>query len=253
MKNKIIFIFVIVLMSIPSYASENVKERVLTNKFETEHFIFYFEEDKEKLNDVFDILEQNYERILIAFDVQLSKKVKVEIYPSLNDYHLAVYGKKAKDWMVGHCDTKEKKLMMVSPNNPGNEHNFNSVIKVAVHEFVHYITMYKTDDIFKLPNWLREGVAMYFAEQMNEDGKNNLRELINNNNIPRISQLEGRVFPKRGGYLLSYTIIEYIVKNHGQKMLLKFIKEPKAYKDVFSCTKKEFNKRWQQYLIEEYK
>lgn len=241
-----ICILLIVFFSISSYSQkENNK---LHNKSETKHFIFYFEEDSVKLIDVFNVLEKSYERISIAFNVKMTNKVKIEIYPSITEYHQRVYGKKVEEWKVGFFDLEDTTIRMVSPNNPGNAHDYNEIIGVSVHEFVHYVT----PNLLKLPVWLREGLAMYYAEQLNDKEIDFLKTLIENNKIPKLSHLNNRNFVKKNGYVFSYTIVEFIIKNYGTEMLNKFINEPKSYEKVFSVKKRELNKKWQAYLRKEY-
>jgi hypothetical protein len=76
---------------------------------ENENFIFYsFDKDKECIEALADILDENHDRIANNLNVQLQEKVIVEVYPDIVAFHNAIGMPKAPDWLVGIA--KENKI-----------------------------------------------------------------------------------------------------------------------------------------------
>jgi len=69
---------------------------------------------------------------LIAFAVGLAK---YDGLPTLHEKYEILYGHKPAEWVVGTCTGNI--ILLVSPANPGEDHDFDSLVKVALHEMVH--------------------------------------------------------------------------------------------------------------------
>ncbi len=226
---------------------------VLQSNYTTEHFIFHFSEDKSALGELFAALENNYSKITKAFGINPANKVKVEIYPDIKLYHRRTFGENSPDWMVGNFDPDNNVVRMVSPNNPGSYHDYKSVVEIAAHEFAHCVTFeYRSRNNKNLPNWLNEGLSLYYADQFVENDKKRVKEAVASNDIPALSDLKDD-FVKYHGYTFSYTVVDFIIKKYGEKKLMEFVKNPDSYGKIFSMSKKKFNAEWQAYLKEEYK
>lgn len=234
---------------VPAQSKSEENDLALNNTYKTQHFVFYFSEDKGALENVFTTLENNYPRIIKSFKANLVNKLQVEIYPDIASYHKRTGA--TEDWMVGNYDSNDKTLRMVSPNHPGSVHNYHSIILVAVHEFVHYVTFEYSQHENEMPIWLSEGLAVYYSNQFDED-KKSIETLIALNQIPTLYSLEND-FPNNNGYTFSGSVIDFIIKKFGEEKLMEFVKEPISYEKVFSMSKKDLSEKWQQYLKEEYK
>ncbi|MTI71208.1 MAG: hypothetical protein FH751_13240 [Firmicutes bacterium] len=130
-------------------------------KKETEHFIFNYKiYDKKAVDDLAKILEENYERIVNDIKPTIEPStIKVYVYPSIDEFHKAVYKPDASDGFVGYT-LSATEFAIVSPNNPGNVHNYEDILKTAVHEFTHIVV-----GIVRMPpRWLNESIALYEAE-----------------------------------------------------------------------------------------
>ncbi|MDD5657437.1 MAG: hypothetical protein PHF00_09320 [Elusimicrobia bacterium] len=226
---------------------------VLTNAHATAHFDFSFAEDRASLRDVFAALEGSYARVTGEFKTSLPEKVRVEIYPDLKLYHRRTFGESAPDWAVGNFDPVDKTLRMVSTNHPGPAHSRKSVLKIAVHEFVHCVILhFRGGSRDGLPNWLDEGTAEYFSNGFSKSERKAVFKAVSSGRLPSLAELE-RDFVKSDGHTFSYTIVDFIVARFGRDALLALLKDPAACQAALSMTKAEFEAAWQRRLTEEFK
>lgn len=117
---------------------------------------------------------------------------------------------------------------MVSPLNPGGVHSYDTLIKVAVHEFTHFIMKSITSSGVTFPVWLHEGVATYEARQT--ELLNDMGKWVKRNSIPSLSTLESpgslEGLADNNLYPFSYTLVEYIINEYGIEKLNAFIRAP---------------------------
>jgi hypothetical protein len=220
---------------------------------ETEHFQFYcVQSDAECLEDLAEALEENYSNITTDLKVDLDFKVKVHVYKDIDTFHKYTGRTDAPDWVVGTAYGNG--IEMVSPLNPGGTHNYDSLIKVVVHEFTHVLINNITSSGIMVPLWLHEGVATYEAKQT--DQLYELGKWVKRNKIPSLDTLESYssydTMSENKLYPFSYTIVEYIIDEYGIEKLNDFIRSPSEYSDAFGVNKNEFEQAWKEYLKEKY-
>ena len=141
------------------------KSDTIKLRHESKHFRYISTKtDKEILSDLEENLESNYDRIANDLNVTLDKKINVTIYPNINEFHKATGYIDAEDWLVGFA--RDGEIFMVSPLNPGSIHNYESLMKVIVHEYTHILVekINKNTDIY-----LNEGIAVIEANQMDSN------------------------------------------------------------------------------------
>lgn len=223
----------------------------LTKKLETPHFVFLFDEAPGALDGMGQFLESKIQRVLTAFNVKPDQKILMEVYPSIERFHQRQFGRRMEDWVVGNCDAESRIIRLVSPNHPGKEHNYHSILKVALHEAIHRLTDLLQKDHTILPTWLSEGVASYYAEQLNEK-KKFLRKLIKANKQPLIEELNGEGFVEHNGYAFSGALVEYLVRVYGEKKLRRLLKNPRDLEKELSITMTNLNQNWQADLVNSY-
>lgn len=201
---------------IPSNSSTDKDDMILQS--ESNHFKFYSEDqDKECLEDLSAALEDNYTRITDDLDIQLNKKVDIYIYSNLSTFHEAIGKPEAPDWVVGHVKPGSNTIRMVNPSN-ADRRPYSNFMKVIVHEFTHIVAENINSDIYSIPIWLSEGVAMFEANMYN--------------------------FGDKGGYQFSYLIVKYIVEAYGYDELIALIKSPSEFQKIFGLLKEDFQKEW---------
>lgn len=230
-----------------------MKDYKLDLRKETEHFIInYTEMDKECIDKVSEVLENNYNRITMKFKEELQEKLTVEIHSDLNALHLALGFPDAPDWIRGGIGVG--KIVIASPLNPPPGSKFNNVVNTAVHEFVHIIVNKINGN---MPRWLNEGIACYEAKDNNENWiRKTIKDGLESNTIPTFKDLDtGEDFERffqRDGYQYSYTIVESIIEEFGYEKLYDFIKTPDNFENVFGITEEQLQNKWIEYIKNNY-
>ncbi len=230
---------------IPAFAASSGQ---MTKQKETEHFVFAaMDQDKNAVEDLAKALEDCYERVTIDLKKAPTDKTIVEVYPDLASYHRAIGQPNAPDWSVGQYSLNDKRIRMVSPNNPGSSHDYEGVLEVAVHEYVHRIV-----DLYgNQPSYLHEGVASYEAGQ-----KGNVAIVLSDyrsNKLPKVAALNS--FNTTSGddrvYVYGYAYIDFVVRNFGFDKVIALL-EGKSRTTTLGKSEDELNKMWYVYLLNGY-
>lgn len=220
----------------------------LKQQRETEHFVLYcMDQDVKALDDLAEALEGCYERTTTDLGKAPSGKVKVNIYPDIDSFHNAMGRPNDPDWSVG--EAKNGALYMTSPLNPGPSRDYDGMLQVAVHEFVHIII-----NLFgSVPSYLHEGVACY------EAGQNDYQSLSafitrqwNENKVPSLSSLEKFNSSSEGMYQYGPAFVDFIARCYGFDAVVALL-EGKSLataigKDGASMQNQSFNEFWWQAL-----
>lgn len=183
----------------------------LKQQRETEHFLFYcMDQDVKALDDLAEALEGCYERTTTDLGKAPSGKVKVNIYPDIDSFHNAMGRPNAPDWSVG--EAKNGALHMASPLNPGPSHDYDGMLQIAVHEFVHIII-----NLFgNVPSYLHEGVACYEARQYSyQELSEFVTNLMNKGQFLGLSDVEKFTSSSPGMYEYSYLFVDFIARIYG--------------------------------------
>lgn len=220
----------------------------LKQQRETEHFVFYcMDQDVKALDDLAEALEGCYERTTTDLGKMPSGKVKVNIYPDIDSFHNAMGRSNAPDWSVG--EAKNGALYMTSPLNPGPAHNYDDMLQIAVHEFVHIII-----NLFgNVPSYLHEGVACYEAGQNRYDTLSSyIAGQMDQNKVPSLSSLEKYNSSSEGIYQYGPAFVDFIARCYGFDAVVALL-EGKSLatatgKDGASMQNQSFNEFWWQHL-----
>ncbi len=183
----------------------------LKQQRETEHFVFYcMDQDVKALDDLAEALEGCYERTTTDLGKTPSGKVKVNIYPDIDSFHNAMGRPNAPDWSVG--EAKNGALYMTSPLNPGPAHDYDGMLQIAVHEFVHIII-----NLFgNVPSYLHEGVACYEARQYSyQELSEFVTNLMNKGQFLGLPDVEKFTSSSPGMYEYSYLFVDFIARIYG--------------------------------------
>lgn len=236
-----------------------VKERT---EFETSHFIISYRGIYEhNAKEIGRELEGNYERIRSDLNDPEHNIIKVFIHPTQTEFN------------------EETGLMNSTANGTSrgpNEFHFiwtnwyNSIFpddprKTAVHEFTHCVqlnilindaleTQANRDEEFfdenferkfqeTYPQWLWEAICIFEANEVNTISvKYGMR------NNPSLESLN----TSNQIYNVGYTIIEYLVKEHGKEKLPEFLKSYGDFESVLGVTEKAFETGWHKFTDENY-
>lgn len=223
------------------------------NKKESEHFIAYYtDNDLSIIDEVLSELEKNYTRIINDLKVQEMPKVELNIYPSLREYHKTLNPAwypdgKIPNWSVGNANS-DSEISIVSPINTGSSNkNYDSMLKVVVHEFTHSVSKVINPTIGQDARYLSEAIALYEADQFNDPSK---YEYIKKGNYPTLEEISSR--ENTYEYNLGYVLIEYIVDKWGMDEVVDLIKEKGDIQKVLNITTEEFEKDWYKYIEDKY-
>jgi len=186
-------------------------------------------------------LELNFDRITGVLGIVPPNPIDVFIYPSLADYHQAIGRPDMQDWMVG--TVIDGAIHMVSPANPGPAHDFDSMIKVAVHEFVHVLVL-ELNPTNDRP-FLVEGLAMYLAEQY-EFVDDAIRHMLENFAMPDVDVIMGHDWGA-GIYQAGFAFAKFLAAEFGYDKLVELYVTPDVGL-VFGMSNDEFNTRWMEFL-----
>ena len=208
---------------------------------ESDHFIInHYNEAPSTINEVLETLENNYKRITSLLQVVLPEKSVLYIYPSIEAFHQAIGETDIQDWRAGRFDNGT--IKMVSPNNPGTEHDYNSIMAIAIHELVHLAA---AEVNRHAPDYIAEGVATYLAGQDENIGEF-IASDIKSGDFPTMAQLRSMTDEI---YHYGYAFIDYVVYKYGYDGMLKLYKTADI-KKAFDIDDDEFHKSWKAYLIE---
>ena len=250
-KAAILLISLVFIIAIICLNKISDSDDIFKLQIENENFKFYsYGKDKKCLDDLSKILEENYNKISKNLNVTLKEKVIIEIYPDIKAFHDAIGSPNAPDWVVGIG--WENKVKMVSPLNPGGQHTYDTLMQVVIHEFTHVAISNINSDLKSIPIWLNEGIAVYEAKQMSSNIKNTIKEKLNRNDVPLLSQMNSSNFSEVGGYIFSYTAIEYLIDSYGYDTVISLIKTPNDLEQILGNSMKEFEDNWESYLKEKY-
>jgi RNA polymerase sigma-70 factor (ECF subfamily) len=189
-------------------------------------------------------------RVTGKLQTQFTDKIQVLIYPDIKSFHAAIFMPEAPDWVVAAAGKNE--LLMVSPLNPGDEHNYVSLIKAIVHELIHTAVLnLREQGLAGLPKWLNEGYAYYEANQMTDNWRESIKANFTKETLPSWTQLDNAntvEFGDMQGYGLSTTIIEFLVITYGFNKLRQLILSPQKIASIYGFSSADLEKQWTQYL-----
>lgn len=220
---------------------------------ETDHFRAYcMERDVSSAETMLRDLEQYWTTWnQNLFSVPFSSKLKLNIFPDIQAYHLKILGdSSAPDWSVCNWD-KENTISLVSPKNPGPMHTEESIMKCGRLCLGWFLTNQKYGD--RLPFWLAIGISYYEVKIYSKELV--YRTLLNQDNaikVPPLSQLEARRdFPDRPDLIASYVLTEFLIDHCGWNKALAVFDDYSSFENILGFSKEEFRKRCAKSLQEE--
>lgn len=214
------------------------------------HFdIHYQAPDRYTIEEVEDRLEEAYDELSGIFDARIREKVDVYIHPDQHSMVTVTRVENASRWLVGLA-VNGREIHVVSPLNPPEQHSAQSVYEGLVHELVHICVHQMIPR--RLPLWLNEGLAVYFARQ-HQFAREVPGILRSRPGLPLLDDLSDPLtFEKNRGYALSYTLIEFLVRQHGLFALKQFLTTYPDYAPLGWLSEMQLEVEWQQYLAGQY-
>lgn len=165
--------------------------------------------------------------------------VGVIIYADQKALHrktIGLAGALLPSWFIG--DNTKEYVLITSPAEPGPSHTRESIEQAAVHEYVHVMT----DRVYKqLGYWLKEGIALYLAEQTPESAAIRTHSDLTWEEFSNPNAIQ---FAEVGGYTMAYTLIEYLEANHGWQTVVDLVSGRADYQSALGMSERELYDRW---------
>ena len=205
---------------------------------ETNHFIIYYNDKIDNIEKLLNNLEKKLNSILSFFEVQeINKKIIISLISNKEDFDNIFYDIhkfKADLNSIGFYHNGKITYLSFSELNKTNHKNdsFESYINILIHECVHFIHGYITDNKMSL-RCFNEGIALYLGKQYDnidyEKFNCSLEELITQKNID---------------YYNYFIIVNYLIKNKDKKYVLELLKNKnfaiKELENIYEDVKKQF-------------
>ena len=235
----ILLIFVLIINFIPTF---NLKTSDM-NMLSGEWVNVYYESEEAAAKDVFQYADGATDSIAQKLGFTEKQDINVYIYDYQNTMQTKKYGLIAPllnlDWYIG--DNIGTDVILTSPANPGEVHDYDNNKYAVLHEIVHaYISVINKD----IDLWLTEGVALYlsnglpFNKEFIYNGIPTYKDTCSNNPL---------TFSNCGGYTFAHTYIEYLDTTYGWDSVLALI-ETEDYESCFGKSKKEIYNEWVNYV-----
>ena len=204
----------------------------------------YYENEETAAKDVFEYADSATEEIAKQLGFSEKQDVNVYIYDYQSTMQTKKYGYIAPllglDWYIG--DNIGTSVLLTSPANPGEMHDYDNNKYAVLHEIVHaYISTINED----IDLWLTECMALYLT-----NGEPFYKEYIEMIGIPSYKDIRSNnplTFSNSGGYTFAHTYIEYLDLTYGWENVLKLI-ETEDYKDCFGKSREEIYNEWVSYI-----
>ena len=141
--------------------------------------LIYNECDNEYINELINYFEKEKERIFDFFDIKkLKKKLIIKLYDE-RDKYAAYRNYKLYEWSIGNMDVDQnnyyihmlsyKEIIKIKVHDKKNLDDFN---KLLVHEFIH-VCHEDYGTCHKVLRWISEGIAIYLSKQNYSEGLTN--------------------------------------------------------------------------------
>lgn len=151
------------------------------------------------------------------------------------------------------AQTKGCYLLLLSPRVYSYDsiytYQHDEYLRLLVHEIAHIIIRRTSGGEDNVPRWFEEGLAVYLSKQWlyEDEFRKQLFQRILINKIPSFKKI---IQDRRYYYCWGWTIIKYIEKMYGKKIILKII-EKSIQQDIFEILgekKHLLEQKWKDHL-----
>ena len=258
----LLYIFFFISFSYAQFGMNKVRYMDFKWKFyKTKNFDIYYYGDMEKvvakLSLILEDTKKEYEE---RMDIDLKRRIPVILYADSR----ALSQTNILDGFVaenvgGFADISKRRLVI--PFN-GNLFEFEKVVR---HEMTHifqyeymfpeqFFTYALYSNFIMPPLWVMEGMAEYFSNDWQPEGKMILRESVLSDNIIDIPLQNDALFSAYGyySYKLSQSFFDFLSKKYGEKKIVVFFKKiavfrakrEQVFKTVFGVSLKDAVSLW---------
>jgi len=191
--------------------------------------IYYKSQDERTIKDIEKAVIDGYNKVMEYFEaLEFNKEISIYVYSNIEEFHLEVFGEKREEW--GVCLVEGNIIKIVSPENSGKVHNYNTILKILSKSVVDIILSYNFDNI---PKWL--DMATYIT------GLNTETKTCSKPSIVKLNQRD------YFNYSDSYFITRYIVENFGKNIVLEILKTPDKYNEILNLSDEDIDRELEKY------
>ncbi len=162
------------------------------------------------------------------YDMKLTSRVTVEIFPDQKDFAIRTFGLPGGDGFLGVCFGN-----VITANSPaaiGGASNWEAVLW---HEFCHVVTLQATRN--RMPRWLSEGISVYEEKQANKTWGQSMtpvfREMILGGELTPVGRLSMAFLRARSAmhvqfaYYQSSLVVEFMIQKAGIEGVRKVLRD----------------------------
>ena len=198
---------------------------------ETDSFIVRMPADEAPIfgNQVVALLEEAKEVLSAKYDIQLERRIIVELFGHQKDFGVRTFGMPHNPGFLGVCFGN-----VVTANSPStqgaNPSNWRAVLW---HEFCHVITLTMTRN--KMPRWLSEGISVYEEIERNPSWGQSMtpeyRERILSGAMTPVSDLSAAFLRAGSGedmqfaYYESSLVVQFLVETFGRTAVIDVLRD----------------------------
>lgn len=237
-----IFIFLALILLLGNCKEDDpqFKELSLPLKEQSDHFSYHYDEGltSDQVLPIKLALEENYASIIAHFETGDMPKIKIAIWSNRAEFDHAMNNR--YPFATGYLNGREElRLYYVEQEVP----------RTAVHEFVHSVTLFVSNDFANNPRWLWEAIAQY--ESNSFVNPNTLPYMVAGD-YPTMNELNIEEGSRQRIYPLGYTIGEFIVEEWGYEGLRMLIETKGNVSKSLNITQEEFDSQWQVFVKGKY-
>lgn len=216
---------------------------------EDDHFLVFCQEnDQPAANQLLEILNTNFTKLSNDFHHLYREKIQIKIFPDLDTFHQVIDWTAAPDWVVS--SRKPHTALLVSPNNPGRCHTFNTILSVSTISLTQLFIEDKYEGPF--PYWLKIGAGYYEAGfPLGIISRQLVKAKQTQQPFPLLSQLaefKKEEFEPLGGFAYSYALVKFIVDRWGWDAILALFDNYAAFEEILGISQEDFHAQWIQFL-----
>jgi peptidase MA superfamily protein/WD40 repeat protein len=243
------------------------QNRVTYDKFRWQvykapHFdIYHYKESEPFLDDVISYSESAYVRISKELDHELRFRIPLVIYKTHGEFEGTHISLEDLPEAVGAFAEPVQNRMVLPIDQPPDK-----LYELITHELTHIFQYSMFFEGYlgralraRIPTWLVEGMASYFAQDEETLDRMVIRDAVVNNIIPPVQQLD---FLSYLNYRYGHAVFDYIEEEYGKDGVRNFIYEyrkvlltgnvEKAVSEAFGTDIDAFNRNFNRFLRRRY-
>lgn len=225
------------------------------NTLRKHNFCLHFEAaDSNHALEALSILQRASNEMVLDFKITPVDTFKIILAPSRSYFRQYIHGR-LPNWTQGFAMTDQNVMVIKSPRWDRPEVNFKQTL---THELLHLFLSARTNR-GKIPRWLNEGLALFYAERSQWDTKTTLSKAVFTNSVIPLQAIDHVLTFERHraelAYQESYSAVSYLLSTYDIEALntiLDGIKIHRPLDDSFlqatGSSFKDFETEWLKHL-----